>query len=334
MVSEGNLAPAMTPERSRLPELLPAARTPLEVLCALADVGVDYGLDLWAMAIMRGHVPTVYLCTAAPLPPAVAATNLAHFIASADAMECEGDLLMPDWSQAAQQVVCLQPYAPVMAKGLAEYRDTHVCTGQRTGAIIRAATLSSSASEVVAPAWEFLPALVQYVTPHLRATDLTNADTARGMIDADSGMYSWPYFVDVAERECDRARRYDMELSVGVVELRPARMLREIPAELHRRVGEHLLACVRSSDLVGRIGHHSYAVFFHNTGPRPALIAAGRIADALNGDPVVEEVVSFSIGVSGWEKGEPAEISSLLAQAGEAAGEAARVAPGCAFVYI
>ena len=334
MVSEGNLATAMTPEPARLMKALSAARTPLEVLCALTEEGAAYGFELWAMAVMHQHQPVVCLCTTAPLPPAVAATNLSHFITSAEGLECEGDLLMPDWSQAAQQSVCLQPQQPVAARGLAEYRDMHISTGQQTGAIIRAAALSNAEPGGTVPAWDRLPAIIRYCTPYLRAVDLAAAETTRGMIDVDSGTYSWSYFVDACERECDRARRYEMEVALAMVELRPTRMLAEIPADLQRRVGEHLAASVRRSDLVGRIGPRSYAAFFPNTGPRAALIAAGRMADALNADEVLDATLSFSIGVSGWEKSGPVEVSTLLAQAGEAAAEAALVAPGSAFVYI
>jgi GGDEF domain-containing protein len=324
----------MTSEPTRLMEALPAARTPLEVLEALAEAGSDHGFELWAMAVVRNHAPAVYLCTTAPLPPAAVATNLEHFVTCASKLDCEGDQLMPDWSQATRHAMCLQPYAPVVTRGLAEYQDRHVPTGQPTGAIIRGATLSETASGAAPPAWDLLESLIRYATPYLRAVDLATTDTARGMIDVDSGAYSWPYFVDAVERECDRARRCGVEVSLAVVDLKPMRMLREITPDLHRRVGDHLQACVRQTDLVGRIGERTYAAFLHNTGPRPALIAAGRIADAMKGDEVLEATLSFSIGVSGWEKSGPVEGSLLLAQASEAAAEAAQVAPGCAFVYL
>jgi hypothetical protein len=56
-------------------------------------------------------------------------------------------------------------------------------------------------------------------------------------------------------------------------------------------------------------------VFLHNTGPRPALIAAGRIAEALREDDEVSSALSFSLGVSGWEGEGQLEVSTLLAQA-------------------
>ena len=331
---DASTAAVRAAETSRLPDMLPQAHTPLEVLCALAEDGMPCGLDLWAMAVTRHDAPEVYLCTEAPVDPDCAVSQLAHFIASASALPCEGDLLMPDWSQAAQRVVCLDPQHPPRAGELAEYRDTHLPTGDQTGVIIRAASLVAPDRPAPAAAWERLPSMLQYAAPYLRSMSLVDPDTTRGMIDVESGMYSWPYFMDAIEREVDRSRRYQSELSLAILELKPMRVLGEIPGDLHRRVGAHIVANVRRSDIVGRVGKRTYAVFFHGTGPRPALIAAGRIAEALGADEAIAGIVSFSLGVSGWEKAGPVEVGTLMSQAGEAAAEAALIAPGSAFVYV
>lgn len=318
---------------SNLPTVLARARSPLEVLSALAHEGAHFDLDLWAMATVRDGEPAVYLCSLAPLSPNTAGGHLSHFVASASTLECPGALLMPDWAMAPQQVVCLQPALPVVAQDLAEYRDTYLPTGASTGAIVRAATLDSGATAPSAT-WSRLQVMLQYAAPYLRAMDMVNSDTARGMVDVESGTYSWPYFIDALEREIDRARRQTDELSLAVVDLRPLRSLEEIPAQLHRRVGAHVTGAVRHSDLVGRIGKRSFSVFFHHTGPRPALIAAGRILEALRADEEIAGVLSFSIGISGWEGTGTVEPCTLLSQAGEAAQEAAASGSGKAFVYI
>jgi GGDEF domain-containing protein len=334
MVTEGNAAVVSPVEPSRLPEMLAQVRTPLEVLCSLAEEGAACGFDLWAMAVTRRDLPEVYLCSAVPLSAACAVSQLAHFVESAADLACEGDLLMPDWSAAPQRVVCLQPQLPPLTQELAQYRDTHLSTGEQTGVIVRAATLAGSKGTRLEPDWSRLPIMVQYASPHLRSMNLVEADTTRGMIDVESGMYSWPYFIDAIEREVDRARRYECELSLAILELKPLGLLGEIAPNLHRRVGEHIMASVRRSDLVGRVGKRTYAVFFHGTGPRPALIAAGRIADALKADEALNGFLSCSLGVSGWEHNGPLEVSTLMGEAGAAAAEAALISPGSAFVYI
>lgn len=318
---------------SDLPGELSRARTPLEVLCALAKEGANHDLDLWAMAAVRDGQPGVYLCSLPPLDPFAAASHLSHFVSCAGALDCPSDLLMPDWGQAPQQVVCLEPSLRPVGPELAEYRDVHVPTGAATGVIVRAAALAAT-DGVPQPLWSRLQVLLRYAAPYLRALDLANSDTAQGMIDVESGAYSWPCFLDALEREVERARRAEAELSLAALELRPLKMMEEISPDLHRRIGDHIAAVVRRSDLVGRTGKRSYAVFYHDTGPRPGLIATGRIADRLRADDEITSSVSFSLGVSGWEACGPVEVCTLLSQAGEAAAEAAQMAPGRPFVYI
>lgn len=333
MVSQLTFAQGEPAEPSQLPRILTGARTPLDALCALAEDGAAAGFDVWALATVWQGVPWTYLASLAPLPAAAASAQLVHFSAAAADLPCEGDRLLPDWSQARQQVVCLKPHLPTLEQDLAEYRDVHVHTGEPTGFIIRAATLQDGEERRVAQ-WDRLPVMVQYLAPHLRTMHLSATDSARGMIDVESGVYSWSFFLDAIQREVERSQRSDADLSVAVLQLQPLQALGQLGPEVQRRVAGHVMANVRRTDVVGRIGRTSYAVFFHNTGPRPALIAAGRIADAMNLDDMLRGSVSFSLGVAGKEDAGPVDVEVLLSQAGEAASEAARVAPNSAFVYI
>jgi GGDEF domain-containing protein len=317
---------------SDLPDSLSTARTPLDVLTALAQEGQAHDFDLWAMAVLRDQRPVVYMCSVAPLPGPFLGQQLKDFVESANALSHGEDPAAVDWSAAPRQVICLEPELATVEREMGAFRDFRLAAGSEGEAIIRVAGLKHEDGHE--PAWSRLEMMLQYAVPHLRSLDLNSTDTMRGMIDAESGAYSWPYFLDALEREVERARRQQCELSMAVLELRPVRKAKELTPDLHRRVAEHVTATVRNTDLVGRIGASSYGIFFHNTGPRPALIAAGRIADALRGDENISEMLSFSLGVSGWERTGLLEVSTLLAQAGEAAAEAAIIAPDRAFVYL
>jgi len=323
-----------TAQTSRLPELIAGARTPLDILCALAEDGIACGFNLWAMATVWQDIPTITLCSIPPLSPTKAVEQLSHFVATAAEMDCEGDLLMPDWSVARQQVICLRPHLPPLREGCLQYQDTHVYTGEPTGVILRTAVLGPYSDSPTEPVWSRLPLMIQYITPTLRALRLSMADTAHGMIDVESGVYSWAYFMDAVEREMERARRTNAELSLAVLELKPLKILGDIPAEIQRRIGEHVVGSVRKTDIVGRLGRNTFAIFFAGTGPRSALIGASRIADALKADEALRGLISFSLGVSGWDGTGSADVPTLLTQASEAAAEAALVSPGSAFVYI
>ena len=316
---------------SEVTDFLSRARTPLDVLTALAREGAAYNLDVWAMAIRYEQRRMVYLCSVAPLEPSVASGQLAHFQASSEVSgDCSG--AASEAEQVYTTAVCLRPDIAPAPHELAEYRDLAVRLKAGDTATIRAAALRHEHG--LQPNWSRATAMVQYAAPYLRALDLRDTGTTVGMIDAESETYSWPYFIDALTREVERSLRGNDELALAVLELRPLGEQRELPPEVHKRIGEHLTLAVRRTDVVGRTGPSSYAVCFHNTSPRPALIAAGRIVEALKGDRKVMEALSFSVGVSGWEGDGPLGATSLLAQATEAAAEARVMAPDRAFVYL
>lgn len=308
---------------SEVADSLSRAKTPLDVLTALANEGAEHNLDLWAMGITYEQRPMAYLCSVAPLAPAAAAGQLSHFLSSC---EDSGD------DETATISICLRPDLPATEHDLAEYRDMRVTLKTGGEAVIRAAALRHEhASE---PNWSRAQAMVRFAAPYLRGLDLPNRNTTLGMMDLESGTYSWPYFLDALSREVERSRRNSDELALAVLELRPLGGQAILTPDAHQRVGQHLAQVVRRTDMVGRTGPCSYAVFFHNTSPRPALIAAGRIVEALRNDPDVMSELSFSVGVSGWEGEGLLEATSLLAQATEAAAEAGVMAPDRAFVYL
>lgn len=313
---------------SEVTDSLSRAKTPLEVLTALTREGAEYGVEVWAMAISCGQKRMTYLCSVAPMQPAAATGQLAHFLAHCGNTGAEGCA----WADENVAAVCLRPDLPPTEHDLAEYRDMELTLGDGDVVVIRAAALKQD--QAGKPNWSRAQATVQFALPYLRALDLRDTNTRLGMIDPESGTYSWPYFLDALEREVERSRRSRDELALAVLELRPIGTAPELTPDLHRRVGAHVAQVVRRTDMVGRIGPRSYAIFFHNTSPRPALIAAGRIAEALRNDEEVISRLSFSVGLSGWEGEGLLETTSLLAQAGEAAAEAGAMAPDRAFVYL
>lgn len=315
---------------SEVADSLCRAKTPLEVLTALTREGAAYNLDVWAMAITHEQRRMIYLCSVAPLQPAAAAGQLRHFLNCEERGDSGETIAMAD--EMSVTSVCLRPDLEPMEHDLAEYRDMAVALGSGGRAVIRAAALKHETE--LEPNWPRARAMVQFAAPYLRGLGLPNANTTLGMMELESGTYSWPYFLDALSREVERSRRTHDELALAVLELRPLTGRLELTPALHQRVGQHLSQAVRRTDMVGRISPCSYAVFFHNTSPRPALIAAGRIVEALRNDPEVMAESSFAVGVSGWDGEGLLESTSLLAQATEAAAEAGVMAPGRAFVYL
>jgi GGDEF domain-containing protein len=313
----------------RLASELRQARTPLDVLCGLTEHGATMGLGLWAMAMITSRGPSVWLCSIPPLVPPALNEQLARFLVHAGANLTRPGPGRP-WADARVMAVCLRPEASPISGEVGECWDRSLRLCDETQAMVRAAAVGPG-DTVPAPVWEQAQIMVRAATPYLRAA-VVGASHDGGLLCPDSGVYAEPYFRDCLDREVERARRHLGELSLAVVELRPTNMSQEPGKPVHGRIGGHLRNVVRRTDLVGRLGLRSYGVFFYDTGPRLALLAAGRMADALSGDPLLTKEVSFAIGVSGWELA-GADATSVLAQARTAATEALLIAPGKAFVY-
>ena len=313
---------------SELSEALARARTPLDLLAALAETGEAHALDLWTLAVHWEGVPMLCLASVPPVSQDVASACRdelqAHGSALAEADGCR------DFDGGVVRALYLSPDLPPVGGAVTEAREVIVPLAGEGLAVVRVMCLQ--VDDLRRPDWERMEAMVELAAPYLRG--LGQGATQQAITDVESGTYSWPYFLDALERELERSRRQQSELSVAVLDLRPLPSGVSLSPRMHGRVGGHLAEVVRRTDMVGRIGPSSYAVFFHNTGPRPALIAAGRIAEALRGDDALISSLSFSMGVSGWEGEGPLSLSMLLAQAGEASAEAATIAPDRAFIYL
>jgi GGDEF domain-containing protein len=283
------------------------------------------------MAMVTSGGPVVWLCSTAPLEPSDLQTQLAHFRLAAE-MQLEGESSMVDWAEAQITALCSRPLAPPLAVRAAVHRDRPLWLCDETRAVLRVTSLSPGDTAATDSRWEDAQVLVRDAMPYLRATTLGLRHSS-SLLCPDSGVYVEPYFLDCLDREIERARRHLGELSLAVLELRPTDVRAEPGALVHRRIGGHLRGAVRRTDIVGRVGPRSYGIFFYNTGPRTALIAAGRIADALTGDHHLNSELTFALGVSGWEVTGP-DAESVLGQARAAASEALLIAPGRAFVYV
>lgn len=301
-------------------EALAQARTPLELLAVLAEEGCEQ--DLWMLALPPQAGGALDLVSRSPLAPAVAARCLRDF-----AGVTPSDPAMP---RPAARTLCLAPELPVVKQGNWEYEEALLPLGDGQVAILRAGRVDEGGRH----GGSRFGTLSLLAAPYLRGLLRARTPGVGAIIDAESGTYCWPCFLDALEREVERSRRTGTELAVVLLELRPLARGGVLSPELHALVGQHAVRCIRSTDMVGRMSPSAYAVFLHNTGPRQALIAAGRLEEALRSDPRVRAQLSFAIGVSGWEHGEMLGATVLLAQAAAAATEAAYIAPDHTFVYI
>ena len=109
--------------------------------------------------------------------------------------------------------------------------------------------------------------------------------TSRGaMKDPTSSAYTFAYFVDVAGREIDKARRHNRRfalatLSVEQRQANPNSLLRSTAME----VAENVLSCVRDTDILARVDDSEFYLLLPETGGMGAHACRRRVMQQLLG---------------------------------------------------
>ncbi len=125
--------------------------------------------------------------------------------------------------------------------------------------------------------------------------------------DALTGAASRPAFLEGAEREVERARRFRTPLSLIVLDVDRFKELNDGHGHLFgdavlAEVSLRLVATLRGSDLLGRLGGDEFGVLLPMADLAAARETAGRLAEALRETPVrrgsVEARVTASFGVA------------------------------------
>ncbi len=95
------------------------------------------------------------------------------------------------------------------------------------------------------------------------------------MKDPSSSAYTFAYFVDVAGREIDKARRHGRRFSLATLTVEQ----HEASVEMAERV----LSAVRDTDILARVDEHEFYMLLPETGGIGAHTCRRRIIDALEG---------------------------------------------------
>jgi len=147
------------------------------------------------------------------------------------------------------------------------------------------------------------------------------------LIDRLTGVHNYAFFADALPRECRRAERYDLPLSLVVLDLDRFKAFNDrwghdAGNRLLTAVGETIRANCRGSDIAVRFGGEEFALIV--PGPaEEALEAAERIRAAVSrvtvlvsgGDAVG---TTISAGVSDFQNGDDDDGTRMLDQADKA----------------
>ena len=145
-------------------------------------------------------------------------------------------------------------------------------------------------------------------------------------VDEVTGLYTWIYFLNLAEREFERARRFKRPLSIILLDIDH---LKKINTEFNKKCGDQILVevskrCrdnIRDLDYIGSYEAGKFILLFLETDKSDAKKAADRLRRIIASRPISTQrgshTVTVSIGVAG-KTSEMADISSLLEKADEA----------------
>jgi len=213
-------------------------------------------------------------------------------------------------------------------------RDSEECESLLAEAPARTESeLMRAAAGLSTVAW-LMGALVASRRRHLRLADHIR-EQKRVLqqyvtTDAVTGVSNRRHFCSSLHMETARARRYQRRLSVAVLDVGGFRATNEeyghdVGDAILRSVAECLVATVRETDLVGRVGGDEFAILLPETTRAEAMIALARIhgqIDDLNASGELPVEVRVTAGVADRS----AEPKNLLAAASTAEWQARSLA--------
>ena len=151
-------------------------------------------------------------------------------------------------------------------------------------------------------------------------------------IDGMTGIYNRRHFLTLADREWQRARRYDRPISFLMIDIDYFKLINDTHGH---QVGDDMIThlarvtreCKRDSDVLARLGGEEFALLLPETNPTQAEIVAERLRLEVSSNPLalVGQYVpaTVSIGVSS-ATGSMSNCAQLMSAADQALYEAKR----------
>ena len=154
----------------------------------------------------------------------------------------------------------------------------------------------------------FLAAQGAIAVVHSRLNDQARE---RAITDGLTGLADHRHFYEQLELEMARAERYDLPLSVLLLDIDHFKLYNDRAGHragdhVLRRLGAVLQAVARETDVVARYGGEEFAIVLPHTGPEEALVLAERVHAEVasetfpRGEVQPGGHISVSVGVASW----------------------------------
>ncbi|HUX34888.1 MAG TPA: GGDEF domain-containing protein [Gemmatimonadaceae bacterium] len=171
--------------------------------------------------------------------------------------------------------------------------------------------------------WNTLIRLGFFVIVTLLLAALRQAHEAEHRLartDGLTGLLNTRHFLELADTELSRARRYGFPFSLAYVDLDNFKSMNDrfghaAGDELLAAVGRHLAESLRRTDVVARLGGDEFAILLPQTDAEPARVAITKLHETLTAEMARHDwPVAFSIGVMNFTTA-PASVAEVIASA-------------------
>ncbi len=178
-------------------------------------------------------------------------------------------------------------------------------------------------SNVVIHFWNMGILMAIYIVIAVLVSSLSEAyKRERGLARRDflTGIHNWQSFVELAEREVERAKRYKTNLTVAYIDCDNFKMVNDtlghhtgdmVLRNVASIIGEH----IRAADILARLGGDEFVILFTDAQPDGAELAISNIRSLLLEDMKKNKWgVTFSIGMVSFVS-PPPSVETMLRMA-------------------
>ncbi|HEY5373924.1 MAG TPA: response regulator [Polyangiaceae bacterium] len=189
---------------------------------------------------------------------------------------------------------------------------------EQSGIVLLGRTAEGAHAASVFP---LLPLLTAQATTALALIGAREQSHRGSMKDPSSSAYTFAYFVDVAGREIDMARRHSRRFALATigVQFERASMGEVEPTVL---VAEHVLSAVRDTDVLARVDANEFYLLLPETGGLGAHTCRRRVLEELSeqvtGVPQSDLVVTVGVASFPHDGGDLSRLLRVAKQRAEA----------------